>query len=83
MAQKIEFIRANSLDSLAAKFNTFVEGYSADLRFIITPVGFVTIANEEGYHDPRFVLAVLVEATHKRRFEDKEAAAPGVTHAEQ
>ncbi len=72
MAQKIEFIRASDLDSLAKGFNTFAEGYSSDLRFIITPIGVVKDDND-------YVLVVRVEATHKRRFEDKEAVAPGST----
>ncbi len=61
MAQKIEFIRADSLEGLAESFNSFVEQFVSDARFIITPIGFV---KEEGV----YVMAVRVEASHKRTF---------------
>lgn len=63
MAQKIEFIRASSLTSLAEDYNAFVEGFADDPRFILTPIGFATDADD-------YVLAVRVEATHKRTFID-------------
>lgn len=62
MAQKIEFLRAVDTDVLSARFNDLVESFGGDNRFIITPVGFV-VAEDGGY-----LLAVLVEATHKTTF---------------
>lgn len=63
MAQKIEFIKSDSLEGLAESFNTFVEKFVTDVRYIITPIGFI---KDVGDYD--YVLAVRVEATHKRTF---------------
>ncbi len=74
MAQKIEFVKAGSLPTLAAKFDEVLAQYSDDNRredgrYIVTPIGFAV--DIQGY-----VLAVRVEATHKTRWEE-----PGVkTH---
>ncbi len=65
MAQKIEFLRASNTTELAVKFDTLVESFGGDNRFIITPIGFITDRASGADH---YVLAVLVEATHKTTF---------------
>jgi hypothetical protein len=61
MAQKIDFIRARSLADIQTEFANFLRGYERDANYVVTPIGFV-----DGGDD--FVLAVRVEALHKRTF---------------
>lgn len=66
MAQKIEFRTASNLNDLEAEFAAIVARYAVDPNYIVTPVGFTANALD-GY-----VLAVSVDATHKRIFQEPE-----------
>lgn len=70
MAQKIEFVRAKSLKDLKEEYKTFVTAILKDVRFIVTPVGF--IKDEDQQDGKVYVMAVCVEATHKTRWDDDE-----------
>ncbi len=60
MAQKIEFLQADSTDALAIEFDGLAERLHAlDTRITVAPVGFV-VAEDGGY-----VLAVLIEVPYK------------------
>lgn len=63
MAQKIDFIRAGSLDTLAAEFAEYVKQYAVDSNYVVTPIGFIVVGTS-------FVLALSVDATHKRVFQE-------------
>ena len=59
MAQKIDFIQASSPDKLTERFAEFLRCYERDTRYVVTPIGF-------GVTDDSYLLAVSVQATHKR-----------------
>lgn len=62
MAQKIEFIVSPNLQGLKEGFNRIIAEFG-DVKFIVTPISFSYVGDE-------YVLAVRVEATHKRVFPD-------------
>ena len=66
MAQKLEAINAASVPSLLDKYAVLAAEYEQDPRFLVTPVGFV-------YDGAEYVVLMLIEAPHKRKFDDEEA----------
>lgn len=79
MAQKIEFVRARSLKDLEEAYKTFVTAILKDVRFIVTPMGF--IKDEDQQDGKVYVMAVCIEATHKTRWDD-DAEGQGTSAAE-
>jgi len=61
-AQRIEFIRASTTDTLQAAFAAFLVEYEKDTNFVVTPIGFVFDGADQ------YVMAIRVEAMHKRTF---------------
>lgn len=68
-AQRIEFIRAGTTDVLQAAFAIFLTEYEKDTNFVVTPIGFVFASDGDG--EAEYVLAIRVEAMHKRTFAEK------------
>lgn len=74
-AQRIEFIRASTTDVLQAKFAAFLVEYEKDAHFVVTPIGLVYANDGDGI--AQYVMAIRVEAMHKRTFATNEAQSTG------